>query len=98
MASIQNGEAQILTYTDGPMLAFRYENAITLVLQSLEKDSWFAYSEGGLQFESQRMKLSQDSSQTNVPLILNFSEPRSGTLYFASVNPTDTSRVVMWQL
>jgi len=97
MASIQNGEAQLLDYTGGSMLALRYENTVTLVLQALEQDAWFSYSEGGLQFESSRMKLSSDNSQTNVPLILNFSEPRSGTLYFASANALSTARVIMWQ-
>ena len=98
MASIQSGTAQILTYTDGPMLALRFENAITLVLQSLTHDTWVSYSEGGLQISSQRFKLSKDGTDSNTPLTLNFSQPRSGTLYFASANGSAESTVNMWQV
>lgn len=98
MASIQSGTAQILTYADGPMLALRFENAITLVLQSLTHDTWFSYSEGGLQISSQRFKLSKDGTDSNTPLTLNFSQPRNGTLYFASANGSAESTVNMWQV
>ena len=61
MPSIQSGEAQILTYTDGEMLSFRFENCITLILQSLVYDTWVSYSEGGLQSASQRFKVAVQS-------------------------------------
>lgn len=100
MPSIQSGEAQILTYTDGEMLSFRFENCITLILQSLVYDTWVSYSEGGLQSASQRFKVAvqSDGSTKHTPLTLNFSQPRSGTLFFASANAGATSTLCMWQI
>lgn len=98
MGSIQSGDAQILTYTNGEMLSFRFDNCITLVLQSLTLDTWVSYSEGGLQSASQRFKVSADGTNTNTPLTLNFSQPRSGTLFFASANAGATSTITMWQI
>mgnify|MGYP003676601282 CR=1 FL=1 len=97
MGSIQNGEAQILTFT-GQALALAYDQAVCLTLQCQVEDVFVSYSEGGLQNESTRFKISQFASQEESYLVLPFSTPRSGILYFASANVAAASRVVMWQI
>ena len=96
MASIQNGQAEILTFV-GPALALAFENAICLTLQCDEKDAYVSYTEGGLQIETQRFKLLAIPQNESV-LTLPFSQPQSGLLYFASSDPALSARVVMWQM
>ncbi len=95
MGSIQNGVTELLTQV-GPFLALRFENAITLCLRASSQSAWMSYSEAGLQYASQRFKIQQDDVIDF--MIINFSEPRSGTLYFASVDAINTGRIAMWQL
>jgi len=98
MGSIQSCVGQILGFTGNKWNALRFENAVTLVLSSETQDSLVSYSEAGLQFETQRFKLKVGSGTSNNSLILNFSTPQSGTLYFASANAGTASRVTMWQI
>ena len=98
MGSIQSCVGQILTFTGNNWNALRFEDAVTLVLSSEDHDSWMSYSESGLQFETQRFKISKPTVGNNTPLVLNFSTPQSGTLYFASANAAVASRVAMWQI
>lgn len=97
MGSIQDGEAQILSFA-GQAIAFTYTNAVCLTLQCQTNDVFVSYSEGGLQSETSRFKISQFASQEESYLILPFSQPRSGTLFFASANVAAAARVVMWQI
>lgn len=96
MASIQNGEAQLLTFI-GSALALAFENSVCVTLQSENKDVYVSYSEGGLQSESTRFKLLTVPQNESI-LTLPFSQPRSGLLFFASADPAATARVTMWQI
>ena len=97
---IQGGYAPILTSTDRP-LTIRYENAIMLVIQSKDHGSLMAFSEGNLDSPYARFKVRKGGDAAGegpYALILPFSQPTSGTLFFRSQEVADESFVEVVQM
>jgi hypothetical protein len=97
MTSIQGGTATVLG-SAGQALAFAYTDAISLILQVRTNDAWISLSEGGLDVDSQRFKLHKDSSPDPNNLVLTFSQPTTGIIYFASASALADANIVMWQI
>ena len=99
-ASIVGGVAKPVTSEEVLELAFT--KAQTLTIQTRDRDSFMAFSREGLNHASQRMKLSRydalDGTNSS-GLVLTFTQaPFTGTIFFASANPTLDANVVIWQV
>jgi hypothetical protein len=100
MGTIQGGIGAVSTATDH--LSISVENVQTLAVQCRENDAWMAYSQGGLDHESSRFKLSQFESTdgtSSAGLVLEFPHaPYSGTLWFKSTSGATESKIVVWSV
>tara|TARA_R100001198_G_C5186461_1_gene180878 strand:- start:15 stop:341 length:327 start_codon:yes stop_codon:yes gene_type:complete len=100
-ASIVKGNAQPLTNSDNP-LELAFTKAQTLIIQTRDKDAFMSFSIEGLQHQSSRFKLSRYEPLTGSHqsgLVLTFPQAAfTGSLFFASANPTDVAKVAIWQI
>ena len=99
-ASIVGGVAKPVTSNEVLELAFT--KAQTLTIQTRDRDGFMSFSRDGLSHESQRMKLSRydalDGTNSS-GLVLTFPQAAfTGTLFFASANPTLDANIVIWQI
>ena len=95
--TMQTVTAPILTTTDG-FPAIRFENATVIIMQSLDYDTYISYSEGGLNIETQRFKISKKSTDYEEPTIIPLARPTTGLLYAASANGANPSTFRLWSL
>ena len=99
-ASIVGGVAKPVTSNEVLELAFTKDQ--TLIIQAREKDGFMSFSKEGLNHASQRIKLSRYDTLSGTHqsgLVLTFPQAAfTGTLFFASANPTLDADVVIWQI
>ena len=100
-ASIVSGQAQPLSNSDNP-LELAFTKAQSLTIQTRDKDAFMSFSIEGLQHEHSRFKLSRYEPLTGSHqsgLVLTFPLAGfTGSLFFASANPTDIAKVAIWQI
>jgi len=102
-ASIVGGIAKPITsHTGQEILELAFYNAQSITIQTRDRDAFMSFSVEGLQHSSSRMKLSKyaalDGTQSS-GLVLTFPlAPFTGTIFFASANPTQNANLVCWQV
>lgn len=99
-SSIVGGTANIVTSDDVLELAFT--KAQSLTLQSRSFDTFMSFSREGLKHKSSRFKLSRffaNDGTGESGLVLTFPiKSFTGSLFFASANPAQSSIVTVWQI
>lgn len=90
--SIQNVEAPILTAGNFPGL--RFDNAISIAITAGEHEVWASFSDN-LNDTSARFKVGK--AGTVGALTFNFSQPTSGTIFFASADAANPARAMLMQ-
>ena len=99
-ASIVGGTANIVGSDEVLELAFT--KAQSLTLQTKNWDAFMSFSREGLEHKSSRFKLSRFAANDGTgesALVLTFPlESFTGTIFFASANPTNPSVVKVWQI
>ena len=97
---IQSGLAPVLT-DSARAYTVKYDLTTTLLISCETHDAYMAFSEGNLQSPYARftVRKAQDAAgEGPTQLVLPFSQPTSGTLFFRSANAGDTCRVTVVQL
>ena len=99
-SSIVGGTANIVGSDEVLELAFT--KAQSLTLQSRNFDTFMSFSREGLSHKSSRFKLSRFAANDGTgesALVMTFPIASfTGSLFFASANPSNASVVTVWQI